>query len=462
MTDHKGELRVQQSLILACLFLVQMSGRPGLGKDLSGPQDSQPPSAQKQQTTGAPQGKESPKPDEHHSQSPPQRIVDPKDFPPKKPLPVRIIQAPFHSLAARTNRMLTRLEETKMLERVRIILSNPTIHPLIGNLGDGSGFGLGVYASTADRLSKRASFFATSHLTTKTYFEATAGFLTTPAPQSLRGFELQLATRYRLRPEEDFFGIGPQSHRDQRSSYDLQERGVDLTASYRLRERVRLGIELDYSSTRVFRGKDPRFPTTQAVFGPQNLPGLAKGAALLSSSIFAELDARDVPGNPHAGAYLRAQATSTDSVSRGDFGFVNFLVDARGYVPLGTKRRVLALRLLGNFNDPKGGSDIPFFRLARLGDSHTLRGYDSFRFHGRNALVSSIEYRYDLVQGISAVAFTDFGQVFNRRSEFNRDNLHATWGGGIQIGSKKSIALRILYGRSGEGARIFFSFGPTF
>jgi outer membrane protein assembly factor BamA len=182
----------------------------------------------------------------------------------------------------------------------------------------------------------------------------------------------------------------------------------------------------------------------------------------LATSVFAELDERDEPGNPHAGAYVRAEATSNDSVGRGDFGFMNYLLDARGYIPLGTKRRVLALRLLGNFNDRKGGSEIPFFRLARVGDSHTLRGYDSYRFHGRNAVVSSVEYRYDLVQGIAAVAFTDFGQVFNRRSEFNTSNLHATWGGGIQFASKKSVALRILYARSGEGARLFFSFGPTF
>src|SRR5439155_16977770 len=100
---------------------------------------------------------------------------------------------------------------------------------------------------------------------------------------------------------------------------------------------------------------------------------------------------------------------------------------------LGSKRKVLALRFIGNFNDPKGGSQIPFFRLAKLGDLSTLRGYGTYRFQARNSIASSIEYRYRLGRWMDAFLFNDWGQVFDHVSEINSKNLHATFGGGIQF-----------------------------
>ena len=87
-------------------------------------------------------------------------------------------------------------------------------------------------------------------------------------------------------------------------------------------------------------------------FGAARLPGLREGAALLGAGLFAEYEGRDEPANPHRGLYARFAATSNDSVGRGDFGFVNYSLDAHGYLPLGTKRRLLALRLLG-IHEPK-------------------------------------------------------------------------------------------------------------
>jgi outer membrane protein assembly factor BamA len=198
------------------------------------------------------------------------------------------------------------------------------------------------------------------------------------------------------------------------------------------------------------------------VFGQSALPGLSLGAALLGETAFIEYESRDSIGNPHSGAFARFAVTNNDSVGRGDFGFVNYLVDARAYISLGTKRRTLALRALGNFNTIKGNSEIPFFRLARLGTFNTLRGYDSYRFYGRNALASNIEYRYQLVGGIAAVLFTDIGQVYNHRREFNTKNIHATFGGGVHLGSIKSVFLRLLVAKSGEGTRFYIGFGPSF
>jgi len=149
------------------------------------------------------------------------RIVDPGKFPPKSPLPARIALAPFRALAPKVDRGLTLVEDTNLVERIQIILNNPYIRPLFGGLGDGFGFGGGVYLSSANRLSNNVNLFASAHLTSTEYMETTFGVRADPTGGAHRIFSADGVARYRLRPQEDFFGIGPQSSRSQRSNYDL-------------------------------------------------------------------------------------------------------------------------------------------------------------------------------------------------------------------------------------------------
>lgn len=362
-------------------------------------------------------------------------------------------------LSSRIDRGLTKFEESRMIERVRAIFGNPYIHPLFGGLGDGSGFGVGVELASG---TKESNFrlVSTIHGTFKGYFLGTAGFTSDPTGGKRERYQFDVIGRYQLRPQEDFYGFGPGSFRSNRTNFNLQERGGTATFSIRPVKPFRFGVGVDYSSSRVFGGTDDRYPETQTLF--PNLPGFARGAELIGPQAFIEFDTRDLPGKPRKGAFITLVGTSYDGIGDGDFGYKNLRLDARGYIPLGTTRRIVALRLLGLFNDPKGGSEIPFFRLAHIGDTQVLRGYDSLRFWGRNALAGSVEYRFDLIPGIGALAFTDIGQVFNRRSELSWDNTHATFGGGIEFSSKKSTLFRILVAKSGERLRLIIGFGPTF
>lgn len=397
------------------------------------------------------------------------RIIDRRQIQKSSP-PARILLAPFRFLAPHVRSGVTRFENGGGTNQLGLFLSNPFIHPTFGGLGDGSGFGAGIYVSTADRLSENYKLFFSTHATLNSYLETIFGVEASPRHVAGGRLKLDLVGRYRVRPEEDFWGVGTNSSRDDRTTYSLNERGAQARATLRIARQLRIGTLVDYSSNTVTAGQDKRFATTAERFGSAGLPGLESGAALLGAGVFAEYDARDVAENPHSGLYTRFAVTANDSVGQDDFGFLNYSLDARGYLPLGTKRRVLAVRVRGDFNEPKGGSQIPFFRLAHLGDGETLRGYDTYRFHGRHALHANVEYRYQLaagfdktgLSGIEAVAFTDMGQVFNRRAELSIDNLRATWGGGLQFSSGRSTLFRFLYARSPEGSRVFFSFGPTF
>ena len=95
------------------------------------------------------------------------RIVDPRLIKTKNSLPARVLLAPSRFLAPRINSGLTRLENQQGVGRLALILSNPFIRPTFGGLGDGSGFGAGVYLSTANRLSENYKLFFSAHGTTK-------------------------------------------------------------------------------------------------------------------------------------------------------------------------------------------------------------------------------------------------------------------------------------------------------
>lgn len=389
------------------------------------------------------------------------RIVDIDQFPRRSPLPARVILWPFRAAAPHVNEFLTWYEKknfnpgTKAAEEKGL-----RVQPLFGGLGDGTGLGLGALVSRGDLFKNNVNLFAIGQFTTYRYVETLAGLQVDPTGGQLRRFNLELSGRYRLRPEEDFSGLGPLSLKGQRTSYYLQERGGALTLTTRVAGGLRVGGFVDYSSNRVFAGRDDKLAEIQEVFTA--LPGLEQGAALLGTGAFIEYEGRDNIAYARSGAFARFTVTNNDSMGRGDFGFIQYLVDARGYIPLGSKRRVLALRLFGNFNEEKGGSQIPFFRLARLGDQTLLRGYTTNRFHDRHALAGTLEYRYQIGRYLDAFLFTDMGQVFARRSQLSFDNLRATYGGGIQFRSEKRVFLKIYVGRSGEFTRLFVNFGPTF
>jgi hypothetical protein len=419
-------------MILSLLFCVAVAAQTPT---------PQPP-AQKPQET------ETKKPDAQN-----QRIVDPATMP--KPDPKQ-----KNSLGSKIDRALTKFEDSKMLDQLKLYLANPYIHARFGGLGDGSGFGLGVEFTNNTSQPSNVRLSSILHATFRQYVLASAGISVDPTGGKRERFHLDFTGRYTLRPRDNFYGLGFDSRLNNRSNYDLQERGFNLMVDWKMTKALRIGAGVDFSAARVFDGQDNRFAKTPKLF--PTLPALARGATLLSPQAFIELDKRDSVGNPTKGVFANFTANSNDSVGKDDFGFVNLRFDARGYVPLGTPRRVLAARLLGNFNQAKGGSQIPFYRLARLGDSQTLRGFRPLRYYGSNALAASLEYRFELIPGIGALVFTDAGQVYEQRAQLSAQNMRATYGGGIEFKSKKSTMFRILVGNSAEGMRVIIGFGPTF
>ncbi|MGH9474933.1 MAG: BamA/TamA family outer membrane protein [Terriglobales bacterium] len=336
------------------------------------------------------------------------------------------------------------------------------VRGLWGGLGDGSGFGPGIAFKTPAGTINMLQLHGSAQLTYQGYFLSTLGFRFDPTGGDMQTFSLDLTGRYQVSPDVDFFGIGPNSP-SQRAMYDLQERGLALTFGVRPAEALSFGVGESYSGNRVFGGTESGYANAQQVFSPALVSGLARGANLLSTFGFLQFDTRDYPLSPHHGLYLRLSASDNNGAGHSNVGFWHYQADARAYLPL-TRSDVLAWRGLSTWNLAKPGDQVPFFLLARLGDSSALRGYRPYRFYGLNALTSSLEYRHYFSTGFGAFLFGDLGQVYDVRSQLTRSNMRATWGSGLLFNdSRRKTLFKVFFGiTADEGHRWFLTLGPTF
>ena len=169
-------------------------------------------------------------------------------------------------------------------------------------------------------------------------------------------------------PQEDFFGLGPDSENDNRTDYLLDGRSYDGVFGVKISDDAAVVLRAGYLETDVGEGTDSRFPNTEDLFDESEAPGLNEELEFTRTLSIAFADFRDTPGNPHKGVFLGFSHYYFDSRDE-LFDFQRYVIDARGYLPLGSKQRVLAARFLTTMDDPKDGHSVPFYMQETLGGS---------------------------------------------------------------------------------------------
>jgi surface antigen Omp85-like protein len=275
-------------------------------------------------------------------------------------------------------------------------------------------------------------------------------------------YYLYLDIHYRHFPQEDFFGIGPDSLLTDRTDYLLRDATFDVAAGYQFNRYIGGGLRVGYMRVRTAGGTDQRFPDIDQTFNSATAPGLTEPADYLhlGSSLF--IDYRDRPGNPHSGGLVGIAFNRFNDRNQNLFDFNRLVFDARQYLPLGSNQRVAAFRFFTSMDDPGGSGQVPFYMMETLGGGETLRGFHEFRFRDRNVLYMSGEYRWEAWPALEFALFYDVGKVYPDSSDFNFDHLERSHGFGIRFKTPSSVFLRIEAATSREGRRIFFRFGHSF
>lgn len=331
------------------------------------------------------------------------------------------------------------------------------IHPAGGDFPPGAGLKFGVgftrraigFAYAEPDLPNRVDVNAVAAYSTSGYARLAADVAVrnvgrTPVDILLKGQFYEF-------PQEDFFGLGPDSREANRTNYLLDAVEVGGEAQWHPAQQVWVNTGLSFVSPRIGAGTDRRFTSTDRVFDPDGLPGFRTPPDFVRSDVEAGFDWRDNPLYPRVGGVYRARFSDFRDQDLDRFSFRRLDVSLEQYVPLATKYRVLALRAAAVITDTDGHSDVPFFYQPTVGGSHTLRGFREFRFRDRNSLALTAEYRWEAWWALDPAVFIDAGQVAFDRRALNLTDFDVSYGVGFRLHSNRAFTARLDLGFSREG-----------
>jgi hypothetical protein len=260
-------------------------------------------------------------------------------------------------------------------------------------------------------------------------------------------------------PRVSYFGLGNDSVKGDRTSFDYEPLTVGFNAAVRPVRFFEAGGGIDY--LRVNTGPGAGAVSIEEQFTPETAPGLGLDPKYTRSRVYAQIDSRDAPGYTRRGTLLRAEFSDYHQDGDG-FGFNRVDLDARQFIPILRENWVIALRALASFTDAGTGEDVPYFLLPSLGGGSDLRSYSSFRFRDRNRLLLSAEFRWMPSHFLDMALFYDAGKVAEHRSDLDLNGLRYSYGIGARFHTLTANVLRIEYARGEEGGRLVFASGPSF
>ena len=355
-------------------------------------------------------------------------------------------------------------------------------YPKLGNIAPGSGFSPGLRYFRSNLGRSKLSVEATGAFSFIGYKLASVEFgkFTQVAPYTLLGpaefatpfkfgekrdqvsdFFLYGDVCYRYFPREQFYGLGPDSRQEDRTDFLLEDGTFDVVAGYHY-NRLGVAARLGFLGTNTAPGSDDDFPDTQDRFDDTSVPGLGEQPDFIRLNSAIYLDYRDNPGNPHKGGLLGFSFARFDARRNAKFDFNRLSFDARGYLPLASRQRVLALRLFASRDNADSGNEVPFYLMRTLGGNQMLRAFREFRFRDSRLLYVSAEYRWEAWPALEFAIFYDAGKVFPRGEDFNFKGLRNSVGGGIRFKAAGRTLFRLDVGDGSEGTRVHFQLGPSF
>ena len=357
---------------------------------------------------------------------------------------------------------VTRPYEPNAAERAldvaeRILIGAPQgFYPWVGSVLSGGGLAAGP--AYRHPFGDTASFSVFGGWSIRSYKTVQANV---HLPEVARGkvlFDVDL--RWVDAPSVTFHGLGNETLRDDRTTFDFEPLTVGFTAAARPVRLVQVGAGIDY--LRVNTAGGTAAPSIEERFTPASAPGLGIDPAYTRTRVYAQIDSRDAPGYTRRGALLRVDLADYSQRSGSGFGFSRVDLDGRAFIPILRANWVIALRGLVSMTDPHEGHEVPFFLLPSLGGGSDLRAYSSFRFRDRNRLLLSAEYRWTPSEFVDMALFYDAGKVAADRSDLDFDGLKRSYGIGARFHTPRATALRIEYARGSEGGRLVFAASPSF
>ena len=346
--------------------------------------------------------------------------------------------------------------ETKAI----FILDREGFYPKLGSLTVGSGFAYGLGFRNRSLFENTAALDLWAAASIRRY-NAVEARLTFPRLAANRLYFETWASR-RDYPQENFFGLGPDSDRADRSDYGILTNHGGARSGIRPVEALLVGGGLEYLQPRLGRGNSSELPDLPDVFDPSQVPGFETESNFLRSDAFIEVDYRE-PRNARQGGWYRFDYSHYDDRKTGTYTFNRLDADARQFIGFLAGRRVIATRLFVATSDATGQHAVPFYLMPTLGGNDTLRGFRQYRFRAPHAILFQGEYRWEIWSGLDGALFYDAGKVADRRSDLDFSDLESDYGFGFRFNTDNGVVFRVdaAFG-SRDGKHLHIVFGGIF
>jgi hypothetical protein len=263
----------------------------------------------------------------------------------------------------------------------------------------------------------------------------------------------------------NYFGIGIDSLEADRTAYRLHN--FDIVGYATVRATSALSVSAGFGwvpkvNLSAPTGPNLRIPNTSERFSEGAAPGISSQPSFLHGDVSVAADFRDLPGHPTGGGLYRAAAAAYSDRDAGTYSFRRYEIEASQFVPLFTRKWVVALHAWEVFSETSNGDLVPFYLAPSLGGQNTLRGYYDYRFHDNNLQSFTAESRLALFPHVDAAVFADAGKVAPRARDLDFKQLKTSYGVGFRVHNASSTIGRLDVGHSTEGWRVFLKLTDPF
>ncbi len=246
---------------------------------------------------------------------------------------------------------------------------------------------------------------------------------------------IAVEARWNRRPDNLYFGIGPETTTDFKSRYGTDQVGGTVLYRYaKDQARVETGAHLTRTVFREYSCCSDPTLTQRVERGELPAPpGFQENTTAAGLTFRGSLDTRR-PDIDRSGIRVGVAVAPSVDVTRGfDRSWIRYGAGVEGSWDVNGRGRILSLGVLADFADPLGSQDVPFTELVTVGGAEPFVGFLRGRLRDRSAIGAQLSWRWPVFAYIDGVAAVSFGNVFGAHLQnFRWDLLRLSAEAGIR------------------------------
>lgn len=248
-----------------------------------------------------------------------------------------------------------------------------------------------------------------------------------------------------------FRGIGNDYAENTFERYDAQFPRFRLTALRKLHKDIYTGPRYWFQNTDMISVAPNKILDTAGVTG-------ARGGINSGIGWVVNYDSRNKIFNPSKGYYIQFETLFNTSVLGSSFNYETYTADLRAYLPI--KKHVLAFNLYNEFHY----GDVPFNKMAQIGGSTYLRGYQLGWFRDKKMSSFQTEFRSAYWTVFSFNVFAGAAVVGDEIRDLSLRHLRPAGGFGFRflVDPKQRLNFRGDIAFRPGGYEIYFTVGEAF